>query len=129
MIRAGGSVSSSTAASALDERDLTAAAERDAATRLAVLQVATEEAMAASGFADATEARAAAMDADDLDRRERLLAEWDAAVRDLAAVLNEPEHDLPEVPPDTEQSDAAAAQARSAEPRSLELSRGVGGAS
>ena len=101
-----------TAASALDERDLTAVAERDAATRLAVLQVATEEAMAASGFADATEARAAAIDDDDLDRRERLLAEWDAAVRDLAAVLNEPEHDLPEVPPDTEQSDAAAAQAR-----------------
>ena len=55
--------------------------------------------MAASGFADATEARAAAMDGDDLDRRERLLAEWDAAVRDLAAVLNEPEHDLPRCRP------------------------------
>jgi exonuclease SbcC len=101
-----------TAASALDERDLTAVAERDAATRLAVLQVAMEEALAASGFADATEARAAAMNADDLDRREQLLAEWDAAVRDLAAVLNEPEHDLPEVPPDTEASEDAAAQAR-----------------
>jgi exonuclease SbcC len=101
-----------TAASALDERDLNVVTERDAATRLAVLQAATEEAMAASGFADATEARAAAMDGDDLDQREQLLAEWDAAVRDLAAVLKEPEHDLPEVPPDTEASDDAAAQAR-----------------
>ena len=100
-----------TAAAALDD-DLATAAERDAATRLTLLQAATEEAMAASGFADATEARAAAMDGDDLDRRERLLAEWDAAVRDLAAVLNEPEHDLPEMPPDTDQIDAAAAQAR-----------------
>ncbi|MGD9703886.1 MAG: AAA family ATPase [Acidimicrobiia bacterium] len=103
---------STIALAALDERDEAVVAERESATRVTVLRGAADEAFAASGFADATEARSAAIDDDELDAGERRLAEWDDAVRDLAAVLNEREPDLPERVPDTDEIDACAARAR-----------------